>query len=55
MCATNLSYTTGREYRREIKLIFNELDITIHVIALQLSGHCDDISNVWIRYVVEKK
>ena len=28
-----------------IKSIFNELDITIHVIASQLSGHCDAISN----------
>ena len=28
-----------------IKSISNELDITIHVIASQLSGHCDPISN----------
>ena len=28
-----------------IKSISNELDITIHVIASQLSGHCDVISN----------
>ena len=28
-----------------IKSIFNELDITIHVIASQLSGHCDVVSN----------
>ena len=30
-----------------IKLISNELDVTIHQIALQLSGHCDVISN-WL-------
>ena len=28
-----------------IKSMSNELDITIHVFALQLSGHCDVISN----------
>ena len=28
-----------------IKSISNELDITIHVIAFQLSGHCDVINN----------
>ena len=28
-----------------IKSISNELDVTIHVIASQLSGHCDVISN----------
>ena len=28
-----------------IKSISNDLDITIHVIASQLSGHCDVISN----------
>ena len=28
-----------------IKSISNELDITVHVIASQLSGHCDIISN----------
>ena len=28
-----------------IKSIFNELDIIIHVIASQLSGHCDVINN----------
>ena len=31
-----------------IKSISNELDITIHMIASQLSGHCDVISN-WLR------
>ena len=37
---------TSRDYRRElwIKSISNELDITIHVIASQLSGYCDVIN-----------
>ena len=40
-----LSYTTGLEYQWWwIKSISNELDITIHVIESQLSGHCDVIS-----------
>ena len=47
---TLVSYTTGREYRREYKPISNELYIIIHVIASPLSGHCDVISNrLWRR------
>ena len=34
-----------------IKSIFNELDITIHVIASQLPGHCDVISRTKIERV----
>ena len=33
-----------------IKSIFNELDITCHVFASQLSGHCDVIANRLWRY-----
>ena len=33
-----------------IKSISNELDIDIHVIASQLSGHCDIIGNRWWRH-----
>ena len=31
-----------------MKLISNELDITFHVVASQLSGHCDAITYQWI-------
>ena len=40
-----LSYTTGREYRSEYNRYLTGLDITIHVIAPQLSSHCDVINN----------
>ena len=39
-----------------IKSISNELDIIIHVIASQLSGHCDVISNrLWRHQQKEKR
>ena len=39
-----------------IKSISNELDITIHVIALQLSGHCDVINNrLWRHQQIENR
>ena len=39
------AYTTGRQHHR-IKSIFNDF----HVLALELSGHCDVISNQLCRH-----
>ena len=44
------SYTTGRDISPWIKLIFSELDITLHVLASQLTGHCDVIGNLLWRH-----
>ena len=43
-CINASFYTTSREYHRE-KSISDEWNITFHVIASQLSGHCDVTSN----------
>ena len=46
MCLAYKHYLHDRSWISPwIKSISNELDITIHVIASQLSGHCDVISN----------
>ena len=48
MCRTtcmHFRWIECHEYSCEWNWYLNELDITIHVIASQLSGHCDVISN----------